>query len=189
MRVCYGLLVPLGSCLALLGTLLYSSRVTLLLLVAAVTAIELSAASWLRWRTTSPLHVTAPLSRAAGLLVVSVMFFHTMAVLFGVPLVENAEETLLFGVHLTSLTVLPLLLSGSTHCSLAALQRTLLESREGPYELRLGALGALAGAWLGCVVLPLDWDRPWQKWPIPCVVGSLVGRSLALTFSCFQAHR
>lgn len=25
------------------------------------------------------------------------------------------------------------------------------------------------GAWAGAVVIPLDWDRPWQKWPIPCL--------------------
>lgn len=23
--------------------------------------------------------------------------------------------------------------------------------------------------------IPLDWDRPWQVWPISCVVGAAVG--------------
>lgn len=36
------------------------------------------------------------------------------------------------------------------------------------------------GSWAGCIVIPLDWDRPWQAWPIPNVVGSMV---LALTTS------
>jgi phosphatidylinositol glycan class F len=32
------------------------------------------------------------------------------------------------------------------------------------------------GAW----VIPLDWDRPWQLWPIPCVLGAVGGYALTL---------
>jgi hypothetical protein len=39
----------------------------------------------------------------------------------------------------------------------------------------LGGWGASLGAWCGAMVIPLDWDRPWQKWPIPCVAGAVVG--------------
>lgn len=31
------------------------------------------------------------------------------------------------------------------------------------------------GCWISCVVLPLDWDRDWQEWPIPIVVGAYLG--------------
>eukprot|EP00127_Corallochytrium_limacisporum_P005258 Clim_evm75s201 gene=Clim_evmTU75s201 len=45
-------------------------------------------------------------------------------------------------------------------------------------------LGAAAGAWLGAVPIPLDWDRPWQAWPITnsvgCVLGSGLGGLLAV---------
>ena len=38
------------------------------------------------------------------------------------------------------------------------------------------AAGAAAnGASCGGMVIPLDWDRPWQKWPIPCVAGAVAG--------------
>ena len=38
-----------------------------------------------------------------------------------------------------------------------------------------GAWGAVSGAWLGAIPTPLDWDRPWQRWPVAPVVGASVG--------------
>lgn len=38
-----------------------------------------------------------------------------------------------------------------------------------------GSLGALVGAWLGAVPIPLDWDREWQKWPVTVVTGAYLG--------------
>lgn len=37
-----------------------------------------------------------------------------------------------------------------------------------------------AGAWASSVVIPLDWNRAWQKWPVPNVIGAL---ALCLTTS------
>lgn len=31
------------------------------------------------------------------------------------------------------------------------------------------------GAGIGVVVIPLDWDRPWQRYPIPLVITSFAG--------------
>jgi len=36
-------------------------------------------------------------------------------------------------------------------------------------------VGTVAGAWLGAIPIPLDWDRPWQAWPITLVYGAGVG--------------
>ncbi|XP_035228453.1 phosphatidylinositol-glycan biosynthesis class F protein-like isoform X2 [Stegodyphus dumicola] len=33
----------------------------------------------------------------------------------------------------------------------------------------------IVGAWLGAIPIPLDWDRPWQTWPITCCIGSVLG--------------
>lgn len=41
-----------------------------------------------------------------------------------------------------------------------------------------GLLGAVLGAWLGAVPIPLDWDREWQKWPVTIVVGMYMGYAL-----------
>ena len=38
-----------------------------------------------------------------------------------------------------------------------------------------GAWGSLAGAWMGAIPIPLDWDRPWQRWPVTCVAGADAG--------------
>lgn len=37
------------------------------------------------------------------------------------------------------------------------------------------AVGATLGAWVGAVPMALDWDRPWQAWPLALLVGSAVG--------------
>lgn len=42
----------------------------------------------------------------------------------------------------------------------------------------MGALGTMGGAWVGAFPILLDWNRPWQVWPIPCVVGALIGNLL-----------
>jgi phosphatidylinositol glycan class F len=41
-----------------------------------------------------------------------------------------------------------------------------------------GMLGAVIGAWLGAVPIPLDWDREWQKWPVTIVTGAYAGWAL-----------
>lgn len=35
--------------------------------------------------------------------------------------------------------------------------------------------GTFIGAWLGVATMALDWDRPWQAWPLPLVFGSILG--------------
>ncbi|CCD24076.1 mannose-ethanolamine phosphotransferase GPI11 NDAI_0C04160 [Naumovozyma dairenensis CBS 421] len=41
------------------------------------------------------------------------------------------------------------------------------------------------GGWLSCVVIPLDWDRPWQAWPIPVVIGSYLGAFVGYTLGSY----
>nr|XP_042906899.1 glycosylphosphatidylinositol anchor biosynthesis protein 11 isoform X1 [Parasteatoda tepidariorum] len=36
----------------------------------------------------------------------------------------------------------------------------------------------IMGAWVGAFPIPLDWDRPWQKWPITCCIGACLGNSV-----------
>ena len=45
-------------------------------------------------------------------------------------------------------------------------------------HLSRNALGAVVGAWFGAFPIPLDWDRPWQAWPITCVIGAVIGNAL-----------
>ncbi|GAB1868094.1 hypothetical protein CAJAP_09173 [Camponotus japonicus] len=45
--------------------------------------------------------------------------------------------------------------------------------------LRTIIQATILGTWLGAIVNPLDWDRPWQAWPIPCIIGALLGYLIA----------
>jgi len=36
-------------------------------------------------------------------------------------------------------------------------------------------MGTLVGSWVGAIPLALDWDRPWQAWPLIPVYGAIVG--------------
>ena len=36
----------------------------------------------------------------------------------------------------------------------------------------------VVGAWVGAFPIPLDWDRPWQRWPISCIFGLIAGNVL-----------
>lgn len=47
--------------------------------------------------------------------------------------------------------------------------------------LRYNAVAALIGTWCGSVVAPLDWDREWQTYSIPNMIGGLIGFGLANT--------
>lgn len=38
----------------------------------------------------------------------------------------------------------------------------------------------LTGAWIGAIVLPLDWERDWQVWPISCIISTYVGHAVGV---------
>ena len=53
-----------------------------------------------------------------------------------------------------------------------------ISSSRARFFVGIPAVCALAGAWLGAFVIPLDWHRDWQLWPVPCVYGAIGGKSL-----------
>ncbi|KAK8678880.1 hypothetical protein V6N13_144358 [Hibiscus sabdariffa] len=48
---------------------------------------------------------------------------------------------------------------------------------KGPLDfmLCLPAHGAVIGAWFGAWPMPLDWEHPWQDWPICVSYGAMAG--------------
>lgn len=201
--VCYGLWVTVGTALGL-GLLQAPVRYTgdraVPMLVVLASLLEVVGCAWLRLFGTSSSHSYGQRIRVAGSVVtavvsvgLSIVFFHVLAVLFGAPLFEDSQQTLWFGVHMTMVTILPLILSGG-HTSIGALQKTIVDQKfcEVPLDWiqRWGSRGALFGAWLGAIALVLDWDRPWQRWPTPCVVGSFLFRGPAMVVaSCILASQ
>ncbi|XP_068638238.1 uncharacterized protein [Aristolochia californica] len=51
------------------------------------------------------------------------------------------------------------------------------------HMISLPAHGAVIGAWLGAWPMPLDWDRPWQEWPICVSYGAVTGYLLGVLAS------
>ncbi|KAJ9103819.1 hypothetical protein QFC21_002281 [Naganishia friedmannii] len=110
---------------------------------------------------------------------------YPLLVILGAPITSHFVQTYLFALHFSLLTVLPtvyalgipsLYEAGSFEryrltrlfCELEP--RTQLE-RATVYPV----FGALVGAWFGVIPLALDWDRPWQTWPLPPVLTSSIG--------------
>ena len=138
---------------------------------------------------------------ALGLVVncLFVVLFHIVLVAFGAPLTKTVTETFHLALLLMVLTSLPCCLvlgvNSTKWCNLfllkspaegssspaSAVEKAVwlssLITEHGPLERCIWwcSLGSVVGTWLGAVPIPLDWDRPWQAWPISCVIGTLLG--------------
>ncbi|KAL2263467.1 hypothetical protein VTK26DRAFT_6674 [Humicola hyalothermophila] len=114
--------------------------------------------------------VTALLALVLSLLVTPAL--HAVVLLFGAPFLTHASATLLFASHLALLALFPLFyvhgVDGAAWVAVGGFS--------APIDETFGGLvGALAGAWLGAVPIPLDWDREWQKWPVTILCGLYAG--------------
>lgn len=111
--------------------------------------------------------------------VLSISLFHISAILLGAPVLESFRSTLFFSILMTILTFTPsILLDGSM---LPVLLKIFSEGRykmTPEVDMHEPVIGTIIGAWCGAFVIPLDWDRPWQEWPIPCSVGAVLGCSI-----------
>ncbi|KAG7876159.1 hypothetical protein KL938_004831 [Ogataea parapolymorpha] len=113
---------------------------------------------------------------------------------FGAPIGSLTEETAFLALHLSFLTVFPLLLvykftdpdAGDTWIRLLTFQVPAFYRN----QIYLQAMGALVGCWFGVIPIPLDWDRDWQQWPITLLagayVGSFAGSLIGYLYSIFE---
>ena len=120
---------------------------------------------WLRF--VRVLHALAPLLQllqGALLLAATWVAAAYFTVCFGAPLLSYWQETASFCLLVVLLTAYPcLLVLGPTPSSLHSLYTSgSTDTTPLPATLYLNSVCSLAGAWLGAVPLPLDWDRPWQ---------------------------
>ncbi|KAF9924755.1 hypothetical protein BGZ65_008167 [Modicella reniformis] len=119
---------------------------------------------------------------------------YAFVVLFGAGFIHQAMETALLACYLSLLSFYPasFVLKGD----LTSWLRIFVHNSPQTYtETALYCQGMMAifGAWLGSIVIPLDWDRPWQVWPVPCVLGAIlfysIGAIVGLVVSVVMRQR
>lgn len=117
-----------------------------------------------------------------------VMFcFFVGIILFGAPVLDSHEETLMLSTLLTLLTVFPLIVHTGVETAMQLLFGVKTYSKDTIIEMLVNnAILTICGAWLGAVVIPLDWNTPWQVWPIPCYLGAIGGFLLSNVLTVFK---
>ncbi|KAF8513241.1 GPI biosynthesis protein family Pig-F-domain-containing protein [Gautieria morchelliformis] len=175
---------------------------TLLWLCAGTSACQAWWAGWMRhlWATCPPgagAEVAAPrvgegkikaLRNAWTNTIFASALFHIIIVLFGAPISSHIGHTYLLSLLLSLLTIfvpsytlsLPIAsLSITTRdetalqCIRLFIQRQLHTAVER--ALVFPVIGSFVGCWVGAFPIPLDWDRPWQAWPLTPAYGALAG--------------
>ncbi|GAA5886001.1 hypothetical protein JCM3774_002956 [Rhodotorula dairenensis] len=108
---------------------------------------------------------------------------HTSAVLLGAPFIADAGVTLLLSLLVALLAVTPLAIAVPPFQSTAngyvwlRLVSTLSPANDLELALFAPAVGTVIGCWTGAVPIPLDWDRPWQKYPTTLILGAVAGHA------------
>ena len=50
------------------------------------------------------------------------------------------------------------------------------------HRILVSSTSTIIGSWVGALFLPLDWDRPWQRWPLPLIYGGTLGYVVGVLF-------
>lgn len=106
-------------------------------------------------------------------------------ILFGAPLASGIKETYVLAWHISMIVIQPLLVSYKLDykqfLTVFKIEKTYRVILSNPV-LSSSFLGVV-GTWLGVVPIPLDWDRPWQQWPITLLCGAYGGAFLGTVIS------
>ncbi|KAL4920676.1 GPI biosynthesis protein family Pig-F-domain-containing protein [Aspergillus aurantiobrunneus] len=100
-----------------------------------------------------------------------------LLVLFGAPLTTHHALTFLCAAHMALLSCFPLIY---VHGVDGHVWREIWGAARPMDAVWGGAFGTCLGAWFGAVPIPLDWDRPWQAYPITILTGAYIGYALGV---------
>ncbi|KAK4301000.1 hypothetical protein Pmani_026832 [Petrolisthes manimaculis] len=101
--------------------------------------------------------------------VASVVLVHVIAVLYGAYLIQNFDETLTLSILVSSLAFIRPIIAYGPNTLTNLLQRLQWEE-----ECEGRCVCVLFGTLLAAAPIPLDWDTPWQVWPMSCCIGALL---------------
>ncbi|RIB22305.1 GPI biosynthesis protein family Pig-F-domain-containing protein [Gigaspora rosea] len=115
--------------------------------------------------------------------------FHLIAIVFGAPAIDDVLHTMLFALYISLLAIYPPACAFKNHGPIWARVFSDGSPESIPEKLiYYTTVATVVGAWLGAIVIPLDWDRPWQVWPIPCVIGGFIGHIVGSIISLFVCY-
>lgn len=109
---------------------------------------------------------------AASILVISLI-----VVLFGASIFD-AENVILLSTFLSIICLMPLFVIIDHTNPIDLLFRIFIKQElNDSFEVKCLTIakGTVLGAWLGSLVIPLDWDRWWQIFPIPNLIAAILG--------------
>ncbi|KAJ8767983.1 hypothetical protein K2173_020923 [Erythroxylum novogranatense] len=99
------------------------------------------------------------------------------AIALGAPIhIEYLSKTIFYSLLMSSFTFVPAAAvfgTSWTHWQRIFAHTKPTEAIE--YMICIQAYGAVIGAWFGAWPMPLDWERPWQEWPICVSYGAIGG--------------
>uniref|UniRef100_A0AC35FB12 Glycosylphosphatidylinositol anchor biosynthesis protein 11 n=1 Tax=Panagrolaimus sp. PS1159 TaxID=55785 RepID=A0AC35FB12_9BILA len=116
------------------------------------------------------------LLKIIGYTVAAIPLFHIPLILFGAPIFDKFFETFILSTFLSILSVSPIIFT--TNGQQSTIQELIFDftpSTKSQYHTLRSSIGVIIGAWLGAFVIPLDWDRWWQEWPLPCLFFGFAG--------------
>ena len=117
---------------------------------------------------------------------------YIVLILFGAPISSYTSLTFLLALHISIIATFPLLCtyrvasSDFHYCWVNLL--TFQVDKFYKNQIYMMAVGAMVGCWLGVIPIPLDWDRPWQAWPITLLVGTYVGATVGNLIGYFAGR-
>ncbi|ETW05996.1 hypothetical protein H310_03615 [Aphanomyces invadans] len=116
-------------------------------------------------------------------------FFHVVIVFFGAPVFQMCWKTFLLAALVSILAVPQATMQfHSAYNGVTPWIDLLLNARyrdQTDVQMAWTCIGTLLGAYIGTIFIPLDWDRPWQQWPLPCVYGAVYGHVAGIGLSLF----
>jgi len=106
--------------------------------------------------------------------------------LFGAPVIQDWILTLELSFLLVCWIFIPLCLIIHPSSILAELFyiSTWNSQHQAVALAKFRFVATCVGAWIGAIAFPLDWDRPWQKWPIPCLFSAAACHVVVNVFFC-----
>ncbi|KAK9101735.1 hypothetical protein Sjap_018989 [Stephania japonica] len=127
----------------------------------------------------------AAIGRGVVGLVAGALVMASGAIILGAPVgMKYWAKTAYWSLLMSSFTVVPAAsVFGSSWEDWKRLFADTKPSGIVDYMVCIPAHAAVIGAWIGAWPMPLDWERPWQEWPICVTYGATAGYLIGLVVS------